>query len=308
VANRHYAKIADVWKHLPLAELLAVERPRRYLESHAGSALYPLTRSPERDYGVRWFLDHADASPATATSAYRRLLVGLPGDGGYPLQYPGSAMLAMLQIGRSATYLLCDTDPESVASLRKGAEHRRIDSSLALARSTPQGVVAAFKLGDMATTMELVEQLQTGARDVADYFKNLEPLAATTMPITPSEHPGGRPWTPKDHLAHLVARELDFLEIARRVAAREPNPLRLEHRGSTSQERAAYVHRENQVNVEERGKFALADLLEELLDLRSQLVSITVELGQHVPAHALLGSSDRHAQAHIQLLRATAQQ
>jgi hypothetical protein len=27
VANRHYAKIADVWKHLPLTELLAVERP-----------------------------------------------------------------------------------------------------------------------------------------------------------------------------------------------------------------------------------------------------------------------------------------
>jgi len=122
VANRHYAKIADVWKHLPLAELLAVERPKRYLESHAGSALYPLTRSPERDYGVRWFLDHADASPATAKSAYRRLLAGLPGDGSYPLQYPGSAMLAMLQIGRNANYLLCDTDPESIASLREGAE------------------------------------------------------------------------------------------------------------------------------------------------------------------------------------------
>jgi len=51
VANRHYAKIADVWKHLPLTELLAVERPTRYLESHAGSAQYPLTASPERDYG-----------------------------------------------------------------------------------------------------------------------------------------------------------------------------------------------------------------------------------------------------------------
>jgi len=121
VANRHYAKIADVWKHLPLTELLAVERPTRYLESHAGSAQYPLTASPERDYGVRWFLDHAEASPATAGSAYRRLLIGLPGRGGYPVHYPGSAMIAMLLIQRDASYLLCDTDPESIASLKEGA-------------------------------------------------------------------------------------------------------------------------------------------------------------------------------------------
>jgi 23S rRNA A2030 N6-methylase RlmJ len=122
VANRHYAKIADVWKHLPLAELLAQERPARYLESHAGSALYPFTPSPERDYGARWFLDHADASPALAGSAYCRTLKGLPAYAGYPVQYPGSAMLAMLLLGRTSDYVLCDTDPESVASLRDAAE------------------------------------------------------------------------------------------------------------------------------------------------------------------------------------------
>ena len=122
MANRHYAKIADVWKHLPLVELLAMEHPTRYLESHAGSALYPLSAVPERDYGVRWFLDHADASPATAVSVYRRLLTGLPASGGYPVQYPGSAMLAMLLIGPGADYVFCDIDPESVANLREGAE------------------------------------------------------------------------------------------------------------------------------------------------------------------------------------------
>jgi 23S rRNA A2030 N6-methylase RlmJ len=121
VANRHYAKIADVWKHLPLAELLTVERPARFLESHAGSALYPFTSTPERDYGVRWFLDHADASSTIARSAYRHVLTGLPVQGGYPVQYPGSAMLAMLILGRAADYVLCDTDPESVVSLREAA-------------------------------------------------------------------------------------------------------------------------------------------------------------------------------------------
>jgi hypothetical protein len=177
----------------------------------------------------------------------------------------------------------------------------------------------SVKLGDVAT--ELIEQLEAGAREVTDYFRHLDPVAARTLPITASEHPGGRPWTSKDHLAHLVVRERDFLEIARRVVARDPNPIHLEHRGSTAQERAAHVHRENQVDVEDRRDVALTDLLKELLLLRSQLVSLLVSLsphdlnrpvsappGQEVPATRLLASSDRHAKAHIELLRATARQ
>ena len=53
-----------------------------------------------------------------ANSAYRGPLTGLPGHGGYPIQYPGSAILAMLLIRRGANYLFCDTDPDSVASLK----------------------------------------------------------------------------------------------------------------------------------------------------------------------------------------------
>jgi hypothetical protein len=68
MANVHYARISDVWKYLPLAEVLTIERPGSYWESHAGSASYPPTRSPERDYGVFLFLERA------VRSSYRRLL------------------------------------------------------------------------------------------------------------------------------------------------------------------------------------------------------------------------------------------
>ncbi len=64
MANVHYARIGDVWKHLPLAEILSAERPGRYWESHAGSSTYPLTRSPERDYGVFLFLEREGRSSA----------------------------------------------------------------------------------------------------------------------------------------------------------------------------------------------------------------------------------------------------
>ncbi len=51
MANVHYAEIGDVWKHLLLAEVLGIEGPRRYLESHAASSSYPLSPSAERSYG-----------------------------------------------------------------------------------------------------------------------------------------------------------------------------------------------------------------------------------------------------------------
>jgi hypothetical protein len=34
MANRHFAKLADVWKQLPLVAVLSIVRPRHYWESH----------------------------------------------------------------------------------------------------------------------------------------------------------------------------------------------------------------------------------------------------------------------------------
>jgi hypothetical protein len=70
MANTHFAEIGDVWKHLPLAEVLAIERPGRYWETHAGSALYPLTPSPRRDYGAYRLLAHANQAAALQRSTY----------------------------------------------------------------------------------------------------------------------------------------------------------------------------------------------------------------------------------------------
>jgi 23S rRNA (adenine2030-N6)-methyltransferase len=116
--NRYYGNIGDVWKHLVLTELLALEPPRRYWETHAGSASYPLTHSPDRDYGVYRFLEQSDRVPELAGSCYRAELRRLSGNGGAPSKYPGSALLAMRVLGDGAEYLLCDLDPESTASLR----------------------------------------------------------------------------------------------------------------------------------------------------------------------------------------------
>lgn len=59
MANRRFGRVGDVWRHLPLLEVLALESPAEYWETHSGAALYPLTHSPGRDYGVYHFVKHA---------------------------------------------------------------------------------------------------------------------------------------------------------------------------------------------------------------------------------------------------------
>jgi hypothetical protein len=38
--NNHFAELGDVWKHLPLAEILRINPPRHYWETYAGSPSY----------------------------------------------------------------------------------------------------------------------------------------------------------------------------------------------------------------------------------------------------------------------------
>jgi hypothetical protein len=97
--NNHFAELGDVWKHLPLAEILRVNPPRVYWETHAGSASYVLTESPSRLHGPLRFLSLAPEDPDLEGCAYLAALTLVPG------VYPGSATLATLALGRSASYV-----------------------------------------------------------------------------------------------------------------------------------------------------------------------------------------------------------
>lgn len=110
--NKHFATLGDVWKHLPLAEMLRVNPPRHYWETHAGSASYPLTVSPPRLHGALHFLACAPGDPALQDCAYLQALRAMPDI------YPGSPTLATRALGGKAGYIFCDIDPESAESLR----------------------------------------------------------------------------------------------------------------------------------------------------------------------------------------------
>lgn len=118
MANRHFGKLADVWKHAALAEVLAREPPLRYAETHAGSGAYPIVHDAERQFGILRFLDMAARSDVLGPSRYRAVTAGWLNDRGL---YPGSALLAMTVLGDACSYLLCDLDRGSAADLRRWA-------------------------------------------------------------------------------------------------------------------------------------------------------------------------------------------
>jgi 23S rRNA (adenine2030-N6)-methyltransferase len=133
MANPHFGNIGDVWKHLPLAAILALERPGRYWESHAGAAKYTLSTSPARDYGICFFLKNVSRSQALRTSAYNRTLEELEELNGSVPSYPGSPLFALMLLRKSAeAFIFCDINPDSLASIGKcaswiGVNDRRVE-------------------------------------------------------------------------------------------------------------------------------------------------------------------------------------
>jgi 23S rRNA (adenine2030-N6)-methyltransferase len=178
MANVHYARIGDVWKHLPLAEVLRIERPDRYWESHAGSSSYPLTRSPERDYGVFLFLERAGRSPALEGSAYRRLLY-LRKRGRIPLTYPGSPRIAMDLLGSAGgRFVFCDLDGASLGNIAEDARALEI----------PSGRVRLVQ-GDGVSTLEeelagLTEEEASATFLHVDPYRPLEPGRGGQTPLS----------------------------------------------------------------------------------------------------------------------------
>lgn len=77
MANRRFGKVADVWRHLPLGEILRVEQPTVYGETHAGSAGYSPVDDPERRFGIWRFLEVATTAPVLADSGYHGHLANL---------------------------------------------------------------------------------------------------------------------------------------------------------------------------------------------------------------------------------------
>ena len=150
MTNQHYGKISEGWKHGVLAEVLDTDRPRRFAETHAGSADYRLVHSSERDYGFFRFLDVSRADEVLGNSAYRRTLDRLPTREGVPTRCPGSPLVAMAILGDRADYLFFDTDEASIATIDAAAHERALGDRVRA--FVADGVAGVLETGGMRAT------------------------------------------------------------------------------------------------------------------------------------------------------------
>jgi len=161
MANRHFGKLADVWKHLVVTEVLAAVAPERYAETHAGSAAYPVVDDAERRYGILGFLAGPLAPDLAATPFVRGVSAYVGGD---PPLYPGSALQAMSLLEDDCDYLFCDLDPESVRDLRDWAGRLGLTSCEVAERD---GMAAVREwLPDRATTVIHIDPFDPFAHEV----------------------------------------------------------------------------------------------------------------------------------------------
>jgi hypothetical protein len=120
----------------------------------------------------------------------------------------------------------------------------------------------------MATRSEIKAELEQALADFEAAVRALSP-DELVRPCTDSEVPGSDPWTPKDHVAHVIRVEEGFLAVARRAVEGDPNPTRLLTMGASREEILAAIHRDNQRHVEALRSRTLDEVLAELATARA---------------------------------------
>jgi len=105
----HSGEVGDIWKHLPLCEILKIERPVMYRESNSAYAGYTITSNPKTEYGILKMLGLNNNE--IVNSEYYRVLKRNGIDG---FRYTGSPGLAMEILSNKAKYVFHDLEKEAL--------------------------------------------------------------------------------------------------------------------------------------------------------------------------------------------------
>jgi integrase len=75
MSYRHFGRIGDIWKHIPLCEFLAIEQPTSYIETNSAFPEYQLTGTFEQQYGVLDVEKNIKKSQIIQQSVYWKSLI-----------------------------------------------------------------------------------------------------------------------------------------------------------------------------------------------------------------------------------------
>jgi 23S rRNA (adenine2030-N6)-methyltransferase len=103
----HYGNIGDIWKHFPLTDVLALERPIRYVETNSSRAVHTMDSDWRRRLGIGHFL----SSSALAAGHFGSHEKAAIAQGCY-LGSPALAMKLLREHCRQ--YIFCDLDSSAL--------------------------------------------------------------------------------------------------------------------------------------------------------------------------------------------------
>ena len=110
----HFGKQADVWKHLPLCEIMINEKPQVYVETNSAFAHYLLSNTPEQRYGIYHFLDKAKGYDNLTNSLYYQLESAAMEENHY-LGSPGLALNVLPT--KAKKFIFFDKDVEALSNI-----------------------------------------------------------------------------------------------------------------------------------------------------------------------------------------------
>lgn len=122
---KHAGEIGDVWKHIPLCDILMVEKPRRYFETNSAYSQYSITSNERTEYGIFQVLRYAQNN-RLSNSAYIKLMDANNLE--QKMLYLGSPGQAMTLLGENVEYFFHDLEQEALDDVYKFAITNNIQS------------------------------------------------------------------------------------------------------------------------------------------------------------------------------------
>lgn len=121
---KHAGEIGDIWKHLPLCDILIQEAPLRYFESNSAYSHYIMDEHPKTEYGILNLLNLHDKM--IDTSAYIRILhkYGIIEN----MVYLGSPGQAMAILNGKTFFYFHDIEQEALDNIHKFSIDNHIEN------------------------------------------------------------------------------------------------------------------------------------------------------------------------------------
>lgn len=94
-----FGRFSNIWKHIPLCEFLAIEKPNSYIDTNCGAPEYQLTGSSEQQYGIFHIEKNIEKSEIIQKSVFWNILTSISENKSGISKYLGSPGFALKILG-----------------------------------------------------------------------------------------------------------------------------------------------------------------------------------------------------------------